>query len=133
MIFISTLSILGQALGKNMTTIFVTHFFGGVFASASQTIGGGGFLADIWDVEGRGPALTISSASIFLVSALSSLQVTSSSQATWAGDGTSGPPGSSLEHTGSSALYSFLRRSIPFCSSESPSNFGILIRRSTQP
>jgi DHA1 family multidrug resistance protein-like MFS transporter len=64
-LFIYTISILGQALGKNLATILVTRFLSGLFASAPLT-NGGGFLADVWDTVGRGPAVAVYSASMFI-------------------------------------------------------------------
>jgi MFS transporter, DHA1 family, multidrug resistance protein len=64
-LFMYTISILGQSLGNNIQTILVTRFFGGFFASAPLT-NGGGFIADIWDAVGRGVAITIFSAAVFV-------------------------------------------------------------------
>jgi hypothetical protein len=77
-----TLFILGQALAPNIETLLVTRFFSGFFAVAPLTNSGGkylflggiffslnlssGVIADIWPAVGRGPAMTLFSASVFL-------------------------------------------------------------------
>ncbi|KAF5378919.1 hypothetical protein D9757_008720 [Collybiopsis confluens] len=60
-----TLFILGQVFAPNIQTLLVTRFFSGFFAVGPLTIGGG-LLADIWSAEGRGPATSLFSASVFL-------------------------------------------------------------------
>ncbi|KAF9069463.1 major facilitator superfamily domain-containing protein [Rhodocollybia butyracea] len=60
-----TLFILGQALAPNIQTLLVTRFFSGFFAVAPLSIGGG-LLADIWPADGRGPATSLFTASVFL-------------------------------------------------------------------
>lgn len=69
-VFIVTLSLyvmfhLGQALAHNMETLLVTRFLSGFFACAPLTMGGG-LIADIWDSEGRGPATSVFSTTVFL-------------------------------------------------------------------
>ena len=76
-----TLFILGQALAPNIETLLVTRFFSGFFAVAPLTNSGGkyffweaffllnmssGVIADIWPAVGRGPAMTLFTASVFL-------------------------------------------------------------------
>ncbi|KAE9394341.1 MFS general substrate transporter [Gymnopus androsaceus JB14] len=60
-----TLFILGQIFAHNIQTLLVTRFFSGFFAVGPLTIGGG-LLADIWPAEGRGPATSLFTASVFL-------------------------------------------------------------------
>lgn len=60
-----TLFMLGQALAQNIQTLLVTRFFAGFFACAPLT-NSGGVIADIWDVEGRGLAMSLFTASVFL-------------------------------------------------------------------
>ncbi|KIM38587.1 hypothetical protein M413DRAFT_447793 [Hebeloma cylindrosporum] len=60
-----TLFILGQALAPNIETLLVTRFFSGFFAVAPLT-NSGGVIADIWPAVGRGPAMTLFTASVFL-------------------------------------------------------------------
>lgn len=69
-VFIVTLSLyvmfhLGQALAHNMETLLITRFLSGFFACAPLTMGGG-LIADIWDSEGRGPATSVFSTTVFL-------------------------------------------------------------------
>jgi multidrug resistance protein len=64
-LFCSTVCILGQSLGKNATTILVTRFLGGLFASAPLTIGGG-CLVDLWDAVSRGSIMAIFTAAVFI-------------------------------------------------------------------
>jgi DHA1 family multidrug resistance protein-like MFS transporter len=81
-----TLFILGQALAPNIETLLVTRFLSGFFAVAPLTNCGGelwksfdgrralltllvhltGIIADIWDPVGRGPAISLFAASVFL-------------------------------------------------------------------
>ncbi|EPQ31185.1 uncharacterized protein PFL1_01373 [Pseudozyma flocculosa PF-1] len=60
-----TLFILGQSLAKNPETLFITRFLSGVFASAPLT-NAGGLIADLWDPVGRGFAMSVFSASVFI-------------------------------------------------------------------
>ena len=46
------LTFIGQALPRNMETLLVMRFLGGVFGSAPLATGGG-VLADMWDAPGR--------------------------------------------------------------------------------
>lgn len=69
-IFIITMTLytlfhLGQGLAKNMQTLLVTRFFVGFFAVAPVT-NCGGVVADIWSAAGRGPAMSMFTASVFL-------------------------------------------------------------------
>lgn len=79
-----TLFHLGQALAQNIQTLMICRFFGGFFAVAPLTICGGmfsmheprafsyvsslflGVIADVWPALGRGPAVSLFSASVFL-------------------------------------------------------------------
>jgi len=60
-----TLFILGQALATNIETLLVTRFLSGFFACAPLTIAGG-VMADMWDAQTRGLAVSLFSASVFL-------------------------------------------------------------------
>lgn len=60
-----TLFILGQALAKNVETLFVTRFISGVCAAAPLTICGG-IIADMWDPIGRGFAMSLFSCAVFI-------------------------------------------------------------------
>ncbi|KAG6878237.1 hypothetical protein C0993_010359 [Termitomyces sp. T159_Od127] len=62
---IYTIFTLGQALAQNIETFMVTRFICGFFAVAPLTIGGG-LIADIWSAEGRGPATSMFTASVFI-------------------------------------------------------------------
>ncbi|KXN84342.1 hypothetical protein AN958_12696 [Leucoagaricus sp. SymC.cos] len=69
-IFVLTLTLytifhLGQALAQNIQTLLITRFFSGFFAVAPLT-NCGGVIADIWSSEGRGPATSLFTASVFL-------------------------------------------------------------------
>ncbi|KAK0561841.1 hypothetical protein OC844_002990 [Tilletia horrida] len=59
------LFILGQPLARNPQTFFVTRFLSGVFASAPLT-NAGGAIADIHDSVGRGPAMSLFVAAVFV-------------------------------------------------------------------
>jgi DHA1 family multidrug resistance protein-like MFS transporter len=48
----------GTATAANIQTVFITRFFGGVFASAPVTIVGGA-LADMWNQRQRGSAIVV--------------------------------------------------------------------------
>ncbi|CAK5271078.1 unnamed protein product [Mycena citricolor] len=56
---------LGEALARNIETMLVTRFLGGLFACA-PLVNSGGVLADIWSTEKRGTAMSLFSASAFL-------------------------------------------------------------------
>ncbi|CAK5271077.1 unnamed protein product [Mycena citricolor] len=56
---------LGEALARNIETMLVTRFLGGLFACA-PLVSSGGVLADIWSAEKRGTAMSLFSASVFL-------------------------------------------------------------------
>ncbi|KAJ2916645.1 hypothetical protein MD484_g3772, partial [Candolleomyces efflorescens] len=56
---------LGQALAKNIETLLVTRFISGFFACAPLT-NSGGVIADIWDPETRGLAVSLFTASVFM-------------------------------------------------------------------
>nr|GAT53755.1 MFS general substrate transporter [Mycena chlorophos] len=56
---------LGQALAKNIETLLITRFLGGVFAVA-PLVNAGGVIADIWAADKRGLATSLFSASVFL-------------------------------------------------------------------
>ncbi|XP_006463626.1 hypothetical protein AGABI2DRAFT_225490, partial [Agaricus bisporus var. bisporus H97] len=60
-----TLSFLGQSLAKNMETLLVTRFISGFLAAVPVT-NCGGVIADIWSAAGRGPAMSLFTASVFL-------------------------------------------------------------------
>ncbi|KAG6888248.1 hypothetical protein C0992_009204 [Termitomyces sp. T32_za158] len=62
---IYTIFTLGQALAQNIETFLVTRFICGFFAVAPLTIGGG-LIADIWSADGRGPATSMFTASVFI-------------------------------------------------------------------
>ncbi|KAH9965340.1 MFS polyamine transporter [Russula dissimulans] len=64
-----TLFHLGQALAQNMSTLIVTRFLSGFFASAPLN-NSGGVVADLWDVERRVAASSLLFASVFLGSTL---------------------------------------------------------------
>ncbi|KAF5372326.1 hypothetical protein D9615_009282 [Tricholomella constricta] len=69
-IFIVTMSCytlfhLGQALAPNIQTLLITRYICGFFAVAPLT-NCGGVIADIWSAEGRGPATSMFTASVFL-------------------------------------------------------------------
>ncbi|KAI0296924.1 MFS polyamine transporter [Multifurca ochricompacta] len=55
----------GQARAQNIGTLLVTRFLGGLFACAPLT-NAGGIIADMWDPVGRGHALAIFTASVFI-------------------------------------------------------------------
>lgn len=56
---------LGQALATNVQTLVVTRFLSGVFASAPLT-NSGGVIADLWDIVGRGKAVSVFIGAIFM-------------------------------------------------------------------
>jgi DHA1 family multidrug resistance protein-like MFS transporter len=56
---------LGQPLARNIETVLVTRFFAGLFASASLTVPAGS-IADVWEPVGRGRAVSIYSATVFV-------------------------------------------------------------------
>jgi DHA1 family multidrug resistance protein-like MFS transporter len=56
---------IGDALGKNIETVLIIRFLAGTFAAAPLT-NCGGLIADIWDPVGRGPAMSVFSASVFV-------------------------------------------------------------------
>ncbi|KAI0050323.1 MFS polyamine transporter [Auriscalpium vulgare] len=60
-----TICHLGQSLAKNIQTLVVTRFFAGFFACGPLN-NSGGFLVDIWDPIGRGPATSLLFSTIFL-------------------------------------------------------------------
>ncbi|KAG6910333.1 hypothetical protein DXG01_011401 [Tephrocybe rancida] len=60
-----TIFTLGQALAQNIETLLITRFICGFFAVAPLTICGG-VIADIWSAAGRGPAMSMFTASVFL-------------------------------------------------------------------
>ncbi|KAJ7732657.1 MFS general substrate transporter [Mycena metata] len=60
-----TLFHLGQALAPNIETLLITRFLSGLFGVA-PLVNGGGLIADIWPVEGRGTATSLFAASVFL-------------------------------------------------------------------
>ncbi|KAF9048119.1 MFS polyamine transporter [Hymenopellis radicata] len=60
-----TLFHLGQALAQNIETLMICRFFTGFFAVAPLTICGG-VIADVWPALGRGPAVSLFSASVFM-------------------------------------------------------------------
>ncbi|TFK65925.1 MFS general substrate transporter [Pluteus cervinus] len=60
-----TVFFFGQALATNIATLLVTRFLSGFFAVAPLT-NAGGVIADLWDAEGRGFAMSIFSAVLFL-------------------------------------------------------------------
>jgi multidrug resistance protein len=60
-----TLLSLGQALGKNIQTVLITRFLSGLFGSSPLT-NGSGVIADVWDAVGRGRAMSVFVASVFL-------------------------------------------------------------------
>ena len=60
-----TLFHLGQALAKNIETLLVTRFISGFFACAPLT-NSGGVIADIWQAEKRGVAVSLFTASVFM-------------------------------------------------------------------
>lgn len=62
---IYTLFQIGDALAQNITTVVVIRFLAGTFAAAPLT-NAGGVIADTWDPVGRGPAMSVFSASVFL-------------------------------------------------------------------
>jgi hypothetical protein len=73
---------LGQALAKNIQTLLICRFLGGFFAVAPLVNAGGGYrlvpclnhgfdyvsgaIADIWDAEKRGTAVSLFAASVFI-------------------------------------------------------------------
>ncbi|KAJ3535277.1 hypothetical protein NMY22_g6556 [Coprinellus aureogranulatus] len=63
--FMYTIFHLGQALAQNIETLLVTRFISGFFACAPLT-NSGGVIADIWDAENRGLAVSLFTASVFL-------------------------------------------------------------------
>lgn len=63
--FAYTLFIMGQALAHNIETVLITRFLSGFFAAAPVT-NSGGVIADIWSAEGRGPAISLFTAAVFL-------------------------------------------------------------------
>ncbi|KAJ7240402.1 MFS polyamine transporter [Mycena haematopus] len=62
---IYTLLHLGQALAKNMTTMLVIRFLSGFFA-CSPLVNAGGVIADIWNAEKRGTAVSLFTAGVFV-------------------------------------------------------------------
>ncbi|KAF8217975.1 MFS polyamine transporter [Mycena galopus ATCC 62051] len=60
-----TLLHLGQALAKNIQTMLITRFLGGFFACA-PLVNAGGVIADIWNVERRGTAVSLFTAGVFV-------------------------------------------------------------------
>ncbi|KAF7368719.1 MFS general substrate transporter [Mycena venus] len=56
---------LGQALARNIETMLITRFLSGFFAVA-PLVNCGGLIADIWNVEKRGTAVSLFAASVFL-------------------------------------------------------------------
>lgn len=60
-----TLFHLGQALAKSMPPLIVTRFLAGFFACGPLN-NGGGVVADMWGPNGRGPAMSVYSATVFL-------------------------------------------------------------------
>ncbi|KAF7378065.1 MFS general substrate transporter [Mycena sanguinolenta] len=62
---IYTLLHLGQALAKNMATMLVIRFLSGFFA-CSPLVNAGGVIADIWNAEKRGTAVTFFTAGVFI-------------------------------------------------------------------
>ncbi|KAJ7246128.1 MFS polyamine transporter [Mycena haematopus] len=62
---IYTLLHLGQALAKNMATMLVIRFLSGFFACA-PLVNAGGVIADIWNAEKRGTAVTFFTAGVFV-------------------------------------------------------------------
>ncbi|KAK7052563.1 MFS general substrate transporter [Favolaschia claudopus] len=69
-IFVLSLSLytilhLGQALAPNIAVMLVTRFLGGFFA-VSPLVGAGGLIADIWNAEKRGTAMSLFAGSVFL-------------------------------------------------------------------
>lgn len=56
---------IGQALAQNIETLLVTRFISGFFACAPLT-NSGGVIADIWDPETRGLAVSLFTASVFM-------------------------------------------------------------------
>lgn len=63
--FFYAIFLLGQSLAKNTETLLVTRFISGFFGCAPLT-SGFAIMADIWDPEGRGIAVSIISAGVFL-------------------------------------------------------------------
>ncbi|KAK0553396.1 hypothetical protein OC845_001216 [Tilletia horrida] len=59
------LFIIGQPLAKNPETLFVTRFLSGVCASAPLT-NSGGLIADIHDTVGKGLAMSLFTAAVFV-------------------------------------------------------------------
>ncbi|KIK53038.1 hypothetical protein GYMLUDRAFT_179505 [Collybiopsis luxurians FD-317 M1] len=62
---IYTIFFLGEALATNIQTVIIIRFFSGVFASAPLIISGG-ILADIWNSQGRGYAVSLFGGCVFL-------------------------------------------------------------------
>ncbi|KAJ6449964.1 MFS polyamine transporter [Mycena sanguinolenta] len=62
---IYTLLHLGQALAKNMVTMLVIRFLSGFFACC-PLVNAGGVIADIWNAEKRGTAVTFFTAGVFI-------------------------------------------------------------------
>ncbi|KAK6984635.1 MFS general substrate transporter [Favolaschia claudopus] len=60
-----TMFYLGQALAANYQLLLISRFFGGFFA-VGPLVNAGGVIADIWDIETRGKATSLFSASVFL-------------------------------------------------------------------
>ncbi|ORY88386.1 major facilitator superfamily domain-containing protein [Leucosporidium creatinivorum] len=56
---------IGDALGKNIETIVIMRLLAGTFA-ASPLTNCGGVIADTWDAVGRGNAMSVFSASVFI-------------------------------------------------------------------
>ncbi|KAF8205974.1 multidrug transporter [Mycena galopus ATCC 62051] len=56
---------LGQALAKNIQTMLICRFLAGFFA-ISPLVNSGGLIADIWDAERRGIAMSMFTAAVFL-------------------------------------------------------------------
>ncbi|THH13906.1 hypothetical protein EW146_g6361 [Bondarzewia mesenterica] len=64
-LIIYTIFHIGQALAHNIQTLLVTRFLSGFFACSPLVIGGG-FIADVWDPVGRGPATTMFATTVAL-------------------------------------------------------------------
>ncbi|KAE9406080.1 MFS general substrate transporter [Gymnopus androsaceus JB14] len=67
-----TILFLGQALAKNIATVFFFRFLSGIFAVAPLIVSGG-ILADIWNAQGRGYATSLFGGCVFLGPALGPL------------------------------------------------------------
>ncbi|KAF7368735.1 MFS general substrate transporter [Mycena venus] len=69
-VFLFTMSVytilhLGLALAKNIQTMLVIRFFGGFFGVA-PLVNAGGLIADIWNVEKRGTAVSLFALGVFV-------------------------------------------------------------------